>query len=122
MSALSDKHEVPLDIDDYEYAGDENDDINNGHVDMYDDEQDSNDDDDDDREQMVRHAYPGRNKSHASSNDEANLIDYVIEEEKEIGGVKGEDSYLTSRSTTYSRYDGQRNVQRRSSDAAFRIV
>ena len=33
-----------------------------------------------------------------------NLIDYVIEEEKEIGGNKGEDSLSTSRSTTYSKY------------------
>ncbi|UJR27618.1 hypothetical protein I4U23_008899 [Adineta vaga] len=97
MSSVAYKNDIPLDIDEYDYAGDDNDDINNGQVEMYDDDEDSNDE-----EQRIRNNHAERNKSHTSSNDEANLIDYVIEEEKEIGGMKGEDSYLTSRSTTYS--------------------
>lgn len=84
--------------DEYEYAGDDNDDINNARVEMYDDEDDSNDE-----EQIIRNNNAERIKSHGSFNDETNLIDYVIEEEQEIGGGKGEDSYVTSRSTTYSR-------------------
>jgi hypothetical protein len=100
MTSLSynhDRNEIPLDADEYEYAGDDNDDRKNDRVDMYDDDEDSNDDD-----QIIQNNNAEHLKSHTSFNDETNLIDYVIEEEQEIGGAKGEDSYATSRSTTYS--------------------
>jgi hypothetical protein len=96
----NDENETPLDDGEYEYAGDDDeDDINN----IRDEEDD--DDDDDDEEQIIQNNNNNvkRNKSQGSYNDEMNLIDYVIEEEKEIGGNKGEDSSSTSRSTTYSR-------------------
>lgn len=100
----NDGTETPFD-DEYEYAGDDDgdgdDDINNAQVEMFGDDADE---DSDDEEQEVRNNNADQNKSRVSYNDEMNLIDYVIEEEKEIGGAKGEDSTSTSRSTTYSRY------------------
>ncbi|CAF0939278.1 unnamed protein product [Rotaria sordida] len=99
----NDENEVPFDDGEYEYAGDDDDvdDINNAQVEMFDDD-DDNDEDSDDEEQIVQNNSAEENKSRASYTDEMNLIDYVIEEEKEIGGAKGEDSTSTSRSTTYS--------------------
>jgi hypothetical protein len=97
-----DENEPALDDDDYEYAGDDDDDNNNiNHIrgQMLDD-----DDDSDAEEQINRNNNGAPNKSRESYADEMNLIDYVIEEEKEIGGNKGEDSMSTSRSTTYSKY------------------
>ena len=98
-----DENETPLDDGDYEYAGDDDEDDMN-HVQaimmtmmmmmmmivMT-------------KNQSLEITMPIRNKSQASFTDEMNLIDYVIEEEKEIGGNKGEDSLSTSRSTTYSK-------------------
>ena len=95
----NDENDIPLDDDEYEYAGDDDDEMNNARGELFDD-----DDASDDEEQIVRNNNGEQNKSRASYNDEMNLIDYVIEEEKEIGGAKGEDSTSTSRSTTYSRY------------------
>jgi hypothetical protein len=95
----NDENEIPLDDGEYEYAGDDDDEMNNARGELFDD-----DDASDDEEQIVRNNNGEQNKSRASFNDEMNLIDYVIEEEKEIGGAKGEDSASTSRSTTYSRY------------------
>jgi hypothetical protein len=95
----NDEDETPLDDDEYEYAGDDDDDdMNHIRSKMFDD------DDSDDEEQIIQNNNGEQNKSQASYNDEMNLIDYVIEEEKEIGGNKGEDSNSTSRSTTYSRF------------------
>lgn len=106
MSSLSYADEAPVNYDQYDYAGEE---MNDEHVEMYGDGDEDSDDDDDDedepRQEVTRNNHATRNKSHTSLNDDANLIDYVVEEEKEIGGAKGEDSYLTSRSTTYSRYE-----------------
>ncbi|CAF3364149.1 unnamed protein product [Rotaria sp. Silwood1] len=102
----NDENEIPFDDGEYEYAGDDDDvdnDINNAQVEMFDDDDDDDDDEDsDDEEQMVQNNSAEKNRSRASYTDEMNLIDYVIEEEKEIGGAKGEDSNSTSRSTTYS--------------------
>ncbi len=100
MTSLIDENEIPLDDDEYEYTGDDDeDDMNHIRSKMFDD-----DDDSDDEEQINRNNNGEQNKSQASYNDEMNLIDYVIEEENEIGGNKGEDSNSTSRSTTYSRF------------------
>jgi hypothetical protein len=90
-----DEDETPLDDGDYEYAGDDDEGNGMNHV--------QDDDDSDDEEQIVGNNHAEQNKSQASYNDEMNLIDYVIEEEKEIGGYKDEDSLSTSRSTTYSK-------------------
>lgn len=111
MTSLEYDNETPLDDDEYEYAGDDDeDDMNQIQSKMYNQDDDDESDDDDD-EQIIRQSNNNnnnssgdQNKSQASYNDEMNLIDYVIEEEKEIGGNKGEDSLSTSRSTTYSRY------------------
>jgi len=95
----NDENETPLDDDEYEYAGDDDDDdMNHIRSKMFDD------DDSDGEEQIIQNNNGEQNKSQASYNDEMNLIDYVIEEENEIGGNKGEDSNSTSRSTTYSRF------------------
>jgi hypothetical protein len=95
----NEENEMPYEDGEYEYAGgDDDDDMNNARREMFDDE------DSDDEEQVVQNNNAERNRSRASYGDEMNLIDYVIEEEKEIGGAKGEDSTSTSRSTTYSRY------------------
>ena len=104
----NDENETPIDDDDddgYEYAGQNDDeDMNPIRERMFRNNDDEDDDESDDEEPInVRNNYV-RNKSSASDTDEMNLIDYVIEEEKEIGGNKGEDSESTSRSTTYSRY------------------
>ncbi|CAF0802579.1 unnamed protein product [Adineta ricciae] len=100
MSSLSYADEAPVNYDEYDYAGDE---MNDEHVEMYGNgDEDSDDDDDEQRQEVTRNNHATRDKSQTSLNDDANLIDYVVEEEKEIGGTKGEDSYLTSRSTTYS--------------------
>ncbi len=99
-----DEDETPLDEGDYEYAGGDDDDDEGGMNHIQDD-----DDESDAEEQIIRnnnnnnHHHSEQNKSQASYNDEMNLIDYVIEEEKEIGGHKDEDSLSTSRSTTYSK-------------------
>ncbi|CAF3341803.1 unnamed protein product [Rotaria sp. Silwood1] len=97
----NDENEIPFDDGEYEYAGDDDDvdnDINNAQVEMFDDDDDDDDDEDsDDEEQMVQNNSAEKNRSRASYTDEMNLIDYVIEEEKEIGGAKGEDSNSTSR-------------------------
>jgi hypothetical protein len=96
--------ETPLDEGDYEYAGDEYDE---GGMNQIQNDDGDDDDESDAEEQIVRnnnHRHAEQNKSQASYNDEMNLIDYVIEEEKEIGGYKDEDSLSTSRSTTYSKY------------------
>jgi hypothetical protein len=99
----NDENETPLDDDDdYEYAGDDDeDDMNQLEAKLFNGD---NDDDSDDEEQIIENNNAEQNKSQGSFNDEMNLIDYVIEEEKEIGGNKGEDSNSTTRSTTYSRY------------------
>ena len=100
-----DEDEPGLDDEDSEYAGDEN----GYEMDRVPDDEDE--DDDDDEEPEIRNnnttttTNADQNKSQASYTDEMNLIDYVIEEEKEIGGNKGEDSLSTSRSTTYSKSD-----------------
>lgn len=106
MTSLEYDNDTPLDDDEYEYAGDDDeDDMNQIQSKMYGDDDDNESDDDDNDGQIVRNNNSGeQNKSQASYNDEMNLIDYVIEEEKEIGGNKGEDSLSTSRSTTFSRY------------------
>lgn len=94
-----DENATPLDDGEYEYAGDDDE------HDMYRvQDDDEEDDDSDDEERMARNNNADQNKSQASYTDEMNLIDYVIEEEKEIGGNKGDDSLSTSRSTTYSKY------------------
>ncbi len=93
-----DENEPPLDDGEYEYAGDD-DEYEMNHVQNDDDDSDDNDD-----EQIIVNNNAEQNKSRASYTDEMNLIDYVIEEEKEIGGNKGEDSLSTSRSTSYSKY------------------
>ncbi|CAF0925164.1 unnamed protein product [Adineta ricciae] len=98
MSSLSYADEAPVNYDEYDYAGDE---MNDEHVEMY-GNGDEDSDDDEQRQEVTRNNHATRDKSQTSLNDDANLIDYVVEEEKEIGGTKGEDSYLTSRSTTYS--------------------
>ena len=107
----NDDDEVPMDNEDYQYADeDENEERNVRHLrgQMFDD--DDEDDDNDERsrneEQPMKHHHRQRddqNRSRESDADEMNLIDYVIEEEKEIGGAKGEDSHSLSGSTTYSR-------------------
>jgi hypothetical protein len=101
-----------LNDDDYEYADDIND--NPEYVEHIQD--DSFDDDDDDDDEKVIDQQPKvvktkanpyhdeYNQSSTSYTDDTNLIDYVIEEENEIGGAKGENSQSISRSTTYSRY------------------
>ena len=107
----TDENEVPFDDEDYEYADDDNDDeaaMKHLRGEMFNDDDDDDDDDDEsgDGRQPVKNNNnrAEQNRSRASYNDEMNLIDYVIEEEKEIGGAKGEDSQSISRSTTYSRY------------------
>lgn len=107
-SLLSDNEDnaTPLDDAEYEYVVDDeldegDDGINNAQVEMFGED---DDEDSDDEEQLIQNNSAEKNKSRGSYADEMNLIDYVIEEEKEIGGAKGEDSTSTSRSTTYSRY------------------
>ena len=65
-----------------------------------DDESDS----DDEQTGTTRQQTTDLERERTSYLDEMNLIDYVVDEENEIGGAKGEDSHSTSRSTTYSRY------------------
>lgn len=99
-SYVFDENETPLDEDEYEYAGNDEDDDMNQVQERFSDEDESED------EPMIvnnNHHNAGRAKSQASYTDEMNLIDYVIEEEKEIGGNKGEDSFSASRSNTYSK-------------------
>lgn len=99
-----DDNEVAFDEGEYEYGGeDDTDDLNAAQVPIYDDDEEE-DDESENEEQMMQNNSAGPSKSRGSYTDEMNLIDYVIEEEKEIGGAKGEDSTSTSRSTTYSRY------------------
>jgi len=96
-----DEDETPLDDDEYEYAGNEEYEDMNQVPEQFSDEDESVDE-----EQLIvnkNNNSAGQNKSQASYTDEMNLIDYVIEEEKEIGGNKGEDSLSLSRSTTYSK-------------------
>ncbi|CAF4143517.1 unnamed protein product [Rotaria socialis] len=106
MSALfinNDENDVPFDDGEYEYGHDDDDadEMNNAQVPIYDDDEEE-DEDSENEEQINQNNSAQQNKSRGSYTDEMNLIDYVIEEEKEIGGAKGEDSESTSRSTTYS--------------------
>lgn len=96
-----DENETPFDNDDeYEYAGNEDDEDMNQVQEQFSDEDES-----EDEEQIIvnQNNSAEQHKSQASYTDEMNLIDYVIEEEKEIGGNKGEDSLSTSRSATFSK-------------------
>ena len=108
MAYESDENESPFDDENYEYA-DENENLQDMQGPMYDDDDDDDDDDDEDEERVAEEQYVKNNNrnhrdpSRASYADEMNLIDYVIEEEKEIGGTKGEDSQSMTGSTTYSR-------------------
>ena len=101
-----DEDDPVLDDEDYEYAGDDN----GYEMDRVQVDDDDDDDGSDDEEIVLKtsntnaNTNADQNKSQTSYTDEMNLIDYVIEEEKEIGGNKGEDSLSTSRSTTYSKY------------------
>jgi hypothetical protein len=95
----NDENAYPLDDGEYEYAGDDDEEINNERGGLFDDDEDESDDE----EHIIQNNNAEQNKSRGSYADEMNLIDYVIEEEKEIGGAKGEDSNSVSRSTTYSR-------------------
>lgn len=102
-----DEDDPVLDEEDYEYAGDG---YEMDRIPVEDENDDDDDDGSDDEEIVIKtsntnaNTNADQNKSQASYTDEMNLIDYVIEEEKEIGGNKGEDSLSTSRSTTYSKY------------------
>ncbi|CAF5110012.1 unnamed protein product, partial [Rotaria magnacalcarata] len=98
----NDENDVPFDDGEYEYGDDDADEMNNAQVPLYDDDDEEEDEDSENEEQTIQNNSAQQNKSRGSYTDEMNLIDYVIEEEKEIGGAKGEDSESTSRSTTYS--------------------
>lgn len=112
MDFENDEMDVPFDEDNYEYA-DEDENLR-GKMFIDDDDEDEDDDDMDDNDEIMIYREENtrknpnrvqRDQSQASDADENNLIDYVIEEEKEIGGTKGEDdSQSVSRSTTYSRF------------------
>ena len=95
MTSLDDEY-----IDTGEYADFVDDICNRIRDDLVDDDEVDSDD-----EQIGnnRHATDLEREG-TSYLDEMNLIDYVVDEENEIGGAKGEDSHSTSRSTTYSRY------------------
>ena len=102
-----DEHEVPFDDEDYQYADDDNDDeatMKHLRGEIFNDDDDDDDESDDEERPVKNNNHAEQSRSRASYTDEMNLIDYVIEEEKEIGGNKGEDSQSMSRSTTYSRY------------------
>jgi hypothetical protein len=110
-SVCGDEDDMPLEGGELEYAGDDDDDedLNNARARILDNDDDDDDSEDDEPNMNVRNNNIfDRNRSRESMGDEMNLIDYVIEEEKEIGGAKGEES-STSRSTTYSRYQALLN-------------